>query len=71
MELKVEGYTIHNLTQDELDLIYAALCCFTRRKPNPRYEEVLLLAEKFKPYQSTVLANGKCDSNENKLIAVD
>ena len=65
MEIKVEGYTIHNLTQNDLDLIYAALCCFTRRKPNPRYEEVLLLAEKFKPYQSTVLANGECSSNDD------
>jgi hypothetical protein len=64
MEIKVEGYTIQNLTQNELDLIYAALCCFTRRKPNPRYEEVLLLAEKFKPYQSTVLANGERESND-------
>lgn len=64
MEIKVEGYTIHNLTQNELDLIYAALCCFTRRKPNPRYEEVLLLAEKFKPYQSTILANGERESND-------
>jgi hypothetical protein len=64
MNLTVEGYTIHNLTQNELDLIYAALCCFTRRKPNPRYEEVLLLAEKFKPYQSTVLVNGERGSND-------
>ena len=65
MELKVEGYTIHNLTQNELDFIYAALCCFTRRKPNPRYEEVRLLAEKFKPYQSTVLANGEREINDD------
>ena len=57
MKLMVDSYTIHNLTQNELDLIYAALCCFTRRKPNPRCDEVLLLAEKFKPYQSTILAN--------------
>lgn len=57
MKLMVDSYTIHNLTQDELDLIYAALCCFTRRKPNPRCEEASLLAEKFKPYQSTILAN--------------
>ncbi len=63
MEIKVESYTIHNLTQNDLDLIYAALCCFSRRKPNPRYEEVLLLAEKFKPHQSTVLANGERDSD--------
>ena|GEM_PF-6559446 len=57
MKLMVNSYTIHNLTQNELDLIYAALCCFTRRKPNPRCDEVLLLAEKFKPYQSAILAN--------------
>lgn len=65
MDLKVERYTISNLTQDELDLIYAALCCFTRRKPNPRCGEVLLLAEKFKPYQSTILANGESERNDD------
>lgn len=64
MNLTVESYTIHNLTQDELDLIYAALIRSTRIKPNPRCEEVLLLAEKFKPYQSTVLANGERGGND-------
>ena len=60
MDLKVERYTISNLTQDELDLIYAALCHFP--VDNPRYSEVFSLKEKFKPYQSTVLANGECKS---------
>ena len=62
MNLTVERYTIHNLTQDELDLIYAALCHFP--VDNPRYSEVFLLKEKFRQYQSTFLANGECKSNE-------
>lgn len=69
MNLTVERYTIHNLTQNELDLIYAALCQFPI--DNPRSGEVFLLKEKFRQYQSTVLANRERDSNENRLIAVD
>ncbi len=58
MNLTVERYTIHNLTQNELDLIYAALCHFPA--DNPRCGEVFLLKEKFRQYQSTFLANGEC-----------
>lgn len=57
MELMVDRYTIHNLTQNELDLIYAALCQFPI--DNPRCSEVFLLKEKFRQYQSTFLANGE------------
>ena len=56
MKLIVDRYTIHNLAQNELDLIYAALCHFP--SDNPRCAiEVFLLKEKFRQYQSTFLAN--------------
>ena len=61
MEIKVEKYTLH-VTQNELDLIYAALCHFP--SDHPRCGEVFLLKEKFRQYQSTVLANGERESND-------
>ena len=64
MKLMVDRYTIHNLTQNELDLIYAALCHFP--SDNPRCGEVFLLKEKFRQYQSTFLANREREGYENK-----
>lgn len=61
MNLTVDSYTVHNLTQNELDVIYAALCQFPA--DNPRCGEVFLLKEKFRLYQSTVLANRERDSD--------
>lgn len=66
MKLKVEHYTISDLTQDELDLIYAALCRFPKDNPEPRCGDALTLAEKFRPYQSTVLANRERGEDGNK-----
>lgn len=61
MNITVDSYTVRNLTQSELDLIYAALCHFPA--DNPRSGEVFLLKEKFRPYQSTFLTNKECESN--------
>ncbi len=64
MNITVESYTIHNLTQNELDLIYTALCRFP--SDNPRCYDAFLLKEKIGLYHSTVLANRERESNENR-----
>ena len=61
MNFMVESYTVRNLTQNELDLIYVALCHFP--DDNPRCYDAFLLKEKIRLYQSTVLANRERDSD--------